>query len=147
MCVAHSRLCLLCSLITYLILLNREALMHMVRWNLSSFGRKTFVLAMLVNVFDLVIDVRWFDWQYSLTRNRTFDTESKFTSVLGDLKLKGSEICNKTLWPWGLYLRPFTAHLVSAFSLQSHVYKHLSAVTWKNLKTLWHLLFQLPECE
>ena len=47
---------------------------------------------MLENVFDPVVDVRWFDWQYSLTRNRTFDTESKFTSVLSDLKLKGSKI-------------------------------------------------------
>ena len=147
MYVAHSRLCLLCSLITYLILLNREGLVHMVRWNLSSFGRKTFVLAMLVNVFDPVVDVRWFDWQYSLTSNSTFDTESKFTSVLGDLKLKGSEIYNRTLWPWGPYLSPFTAHLVLAFSLRSHVYKHLNAVTWKNLNTLWHLLVQLPECE
>ena len=85
---------------------------------------------MLVNVFDPVVDVRWFDWQYSLTSNSTFDTESKFTSVLGDLKLKGSEIYNRTLWPWG----PYLAHLVLAFSLQSHVCKHLSAVAWKKLE-------------
>ena len=85
---------------------------------------------MLVNVFDPAVDVRWFDWQYSLTSNSTFDTESKFTSVLGDLKLEGSEIYNRTLWPWG----PYLAHLVLAFSLQSHVCKHLSAVAWKKLE-------------
>ena len=45
-----------------------------------------------VDLFESFVDVRWFDWQYSLTSNSTFDTESKFTSVLGDLKLKGSEI-------------------------------------------------------
>ena len=152
MCVAHSRLCLLCSLIAYHILLNNVLLKP---WRLSAYGSVKLILVWkknirfnyVGNVFDPVVDVRWFDWQYSLTRNRTFDTESKFTSVLGDLKLKGSEIYNRTLWPWGPYLSPFTAHLVLAFSLRSHVYKHLNAVTWKNLNTLWHLLVQLPECE
>ena len=86
-----------------------------------------------VDLFESFVDVRWFDWQYSLTSNSTFDTESKFTSVLGDLKLKGSEIYNRTLWSWG----PYLAHLVLAFSLQSHVCKHLSAIE-KNLNTLWH---------
>ena len=152
MCVAHSRLCLLCSLITYHILLNNMLLKP---WRLSAYGSVELILVWKKKIRFSYVGKRFWscrrcsliDWQYSLTRNRTFDTESKFTSVLGDLKLQGSEIYNRTLWPWGPYLSPFKAHLVLAFSLQSHVYKHLNAVTWKNLNTLWHLLIQLPECE